>query len=166
MHAAIRALISVVAATLLTFSVANASDLSATLAKAKEGDIGAMHNVGVAYANGEVVEQDYGRAMQWFEMAAKKGQHNSMYSLAVMHKLGQGVPVDLVKAYAWHSLAAEFIPKDADEWFIPRAKVAMYLRRPGEVARQLSDTELRQAEELRKELRKRIGDPRQVETGR
>ena len=146
----------VVALTLLASGTARASDFDALLMKAKEGEIGAMHDVGAAYANGGVVARDYSEAMRWFERAALKGQHNSMYSLAIMHRMGQGVAVDLVKAYVWYALAAKHIPKTEDEWFIPRAKIAMYERRPREIAAQLSQEDLLHAERLREEIGKRI----------
>jgi hypothetical protein len=137
---------------MFAFGGALAADLETTVRAANSGDVDAMHNLGAIYANGDLAGQDYAKAYEWFYRAALKGQHNSMYSLAVMHRLGQGREVDLIRAYAWYSLAADHIPKDADEWFIPRAKVAMFLRRPGELERVLSASELSRARELRQEL--------------
>ena len=141
---------------LFACSAALASGLEANVVAANKGDIDAMHNLGVAHANGESVPQDFSKAYEWFYRAALKGQHNSMYSLAVMNRLGQGRKVDLVSAYVWYGFAAEHIPKDADEWFIPRAKVAMFLRRPGEIERMLSESELSSAKALRQKLAQRI----------
>ncbi|NOT66906.1 MAG: sel1 repeat family protein [Methylophilaceae bacterium] len=138
---------------------AMAEDFATVLHKAENGDTYAMHEIGVVYANGEGRPQDYAEAFKWFEKAAYGGQHNAMYSLAIMYKFGQGRDVDMVKALAWHALAAKYIPKNADEWFIPRAKVDMYLRRPGEIAAQLSTSEQERAAQLYAELATKIGVP-------
>jgi Sel1 repeat len=147
----------------LTFAIlllaslsALAEDFQIVLRKAESGDIYAMHAMGVIYANGEEKPQDYAEAFKWFEKAAYGGQHNAMYSLAIMYKFGQGRDIDMVKAYAWHALAAKYIPKNADEWFIPRAKVDMYMRRPGEIATQLSKNELLRAEQYLQEMAAKI----------
>jgi hypothetical protein len=151
----IRTLINCLMLVLISSS-ASAASFADEYKSAQAGDVGAMHNVGAKYANGKEVQQDYAEAAKWFERAAFKGQHNSMYSLAVMNRLGQGGEVNLVAAYAWYSLAAEHIPKDADEWYIPRAKVAMFLRRPAEIAALLNASERQQAEKLKSELAQKI----------
>jgi TPR repeat protein len=146
----------VIAILFFTHASGIAASFEETLRDAEKGDIYAMHSMGVDYANGETRPQDYAQAFKWFEKAAFRGQHNSMYSLAVMYRLGQGRDVDLVQAYAWYALAAKYIPKNADEWFIPRAKVAMYLNRPGEIASKLSPMERERAQQLYDDLAKQI----------
>ncbi len=46
----------------------------ATLARAKDGDTGAMFGLGVMYANGEGVIEDAVEAYAWINVAAAKGQ--------------------------------------------------------------------------------------------
>ena len=137
-------------------SNANAANLEELNTAAQAGDINAMHNIGIIYVNGHEAPQNYSEAMKWFEKAALQGQHNSMYSLGIMHRYGEGVPIDLSKAWAWHSLAAEFIPKDVDEWFIPRSKIEMYQRRPREIETDLTKNDMKKAEALQAELYKKI----------
>lgn len=54
-----------------------------------------------------------------------------------MHNLEQAI--DMVQASAWYALAADRIPKNGDEWYTPRAKVAMYLRTAAEARNSLPD---------------------------
>ncbi|TWI69795.1 Sel1 repeat-containing protein [Pseudoduganella lurida] len=136
---------------------AGAADFATELADAQKGDTEAMHNVGALYAMGRGVPQDYTAAMDWFGRAARRGNYGSMYSLGIMYRFGQGVPIDMVQASAWYTIAAETIPKNADEWFIPRAKVAMYLRTADEVRKGLGDSERAAAAARAAELRREIG---------
>ena len=140
----------------ILYSNANAANLDELNSSAKAGDINAMHNLGIIYITGQDAPQNYSEAMKWFEKAALQGQHNSMYSLGIMHRLGEGVPIDLSKAWAWYSLAAHFIPKDVDEWFIPRSKIEMYQRRPREIEPDLTKDDMMKAEILRAGLYKKI----------
>jgi hypothetical protein len=137
-------------------NTANGASLAELQNSAKAGDINAMHNIGYIFVSGQDVPQNYPEAMKWFEKAALQGQFNSMYSLGIMYRFGQGTSIDLSKAWAWHSLAAEFIPKDVDEWFIPKSKIEMYKRRPTEIEPELNKDDMKKAENLRAELYKTI----------
>jgi Sel1 repeat len=139
-----------------------AEDFQTTLRNAENGDSYAMHSLGVVYANGEGRPQDYAESYKWFEKAALLGQHNAMYSLGIMHEKGQGREIDLVKSAAWFMLASLYIPRLADEWFLPHAKVAMYIRRPGQIVAKLSNVQSASAERLYKELGTRIALPQSV----
>lgn len=138
---------------------ANAANFDELEAAAQAGDTYAMHEIGFIYVTGQDVPKNYSEAIKWFEKAALLGQHNSMFSLGIMHRHGEGIPIDLTKAWAWYSLAAEFIPKNGDEWFIPRAKIDMYQRVPKEIVLSLSKDDLEKAKSIRAELHKTIKKP-------
>jgi len=72
---------------------------------AEQGDVTAQASMGVRYAAGEDVLQDYAEAVRWFSMAAEQGQVKSQAILVAYYWSGRGVPQDLVKAYFWSVLA-------------------------------------------------------------
>ena len=41
---------------------------------AEQGNASAQYNLGVMYANGRGVPQDYAEAMKWYRLAAEQGQ--------------------------------------------------------------------------------------------
>ena len=53
------------------------------------------------YSNGNGVEQDYTKAMEWFEKGAELGDADSMGMLAAMYSNGNGVEQDYEKAKEW-----------------------------------------------------------------
>jgi TPR repeat protein len=81
--------------------------IPAITAKAEKGDAEAQKTLGMAYAKGEGVQQDYRQAAKWYEQAA--GQSNSVAQAALgeLYEAGQGVPRDDVKAAEWYRRAAE-----------------------------------------------------------
>jgi uncharacterized protein len=76
-------------------------------------------NLGVLYANGRGVAQDYGQARQWFEKAAAAGDAEAMNNLGVLYDNGQGVAQDYGQARQWFEKAAaagdEFAKKRLQE---------------------------------------------------
>ena len=58
----------------------------------------ALNNLGLLYARGEGVAQDYERAAGYFAQAATLGLRTAMTNLGVLYENGFGVPVD--EAYA------------------------------------------------------------------
>ncbi|MGA2695622.1 MAG: GAF domain-containing protein [Terriglobales bacterium] len=72
---------------------------------ATQGDPSAQFALGVHYATGEDVPQDYGEAVRWFTMAAEQGQVMAQATLGAYYWAGRGVPQDLQKAYFWAMLA-------------------------------------------------------------
>ncbi len=75
------------------------------LTLAEHGDAAAQFAVGVHYATGEDVPQDYSEAARWFSLAADRGQVTAQATLAAYYWAGRGVPQDLHKAYFWAVLA-------------------------------------------------------------
>lgn len=61
----------------------------------------------ILYANGQGVEQDYGKAAYWYEKAAKQGNVSAQFNLGVLYDKGQGVEQDYAKAAYWYEKAAE-----------------------------------------------------------
>jgi TPR repeat protein len=67
----------------------------------------AQSNLGVAYANGEGVQQDYVEAVQWYRLAADQGHAKAQCNLGGMYDQGRGVRQDYVEAVKWYRLGAD-----------------------------------------------------------
>lgn len=72
---------------------------------AQRGDARAQYNLGLLYASGLGVVQDYQAALKWHRMAASQGHAGAQNELAQMYAKGQGVQPDQVLAYVWYSVA-------------------------------------------------------------
>lgn len=73
---------------------------------ADDGDIQALHNLGVMYYNGYGAYLDYHKAMQCFLAAAEHGIAGSQNNMGYMYAHGEGVPQDFVRAHMWFDIAA------------------------------------------------------------
>ena len=81
---------------------------------AELGQIEAMYNLGMAYADGNAGPKDYASALRWLNKAvAHEGQYGSnpvrsqaQNALGTLYENGNGVATDLLIAYALYSLAA------------------------------------------------------------
>ena len=80
--------------------------LDEQMSNAVEGDVGAQYNLGMKYARGDGVPQDYKAAAKWLEMAATQGDADAQGALGVMHQKGQGVAEDINLAALWYKRAA------------------------------------------------------------
>ena len=80
---------------------------------ADQGNASAQFNLGVMYAKGEGVPQDYAEAVKWFRLAADQGDAMAQFNLGVMYAKGQGVPQDYVLAHMWFNLSAAQGDEDA-----------------------------------------------------
>ena len=81
---------------------------------AQQGDTTAMNNIGVMYANGRGVDQDYNEAIIWFSNAARQGNATARTNLCIvynhlgwMYAKGVGVEQDYGQAFDWFTKAAE-----------------------------------------------------------
>ena len=74
---------------------------------ADHGDVPSMHNLGVIYAKGLGVAQDYARAREWFEKAADKGHRDAMFAVGLHYSIGLGVAQDHARAREWFEKAAD-----------------------------------------------------------
>ena len=58
--------------------------------------------IGVLYNEGDGVEKDYARALQWYEKAAKQGFAPALTSIGHMYENGQGMEINLTKAKEYY----------------------------------------------------------------
>ena len=76
-------------------------------AAAEQGDPEAQYKLGLLYQKGRGVEQDYAKAVEWFQKAADKNHALAQYELGVAYRRGQGVEKDYAKALKWYRKAAD-----------------------------------------------------------
>jgi hypothetical protein len=70
-------------------------------AAAKAGVGLAQHGLGFMYMQGECVEQDGQKALEWFTRAAEQGLQGAMTTIGMMYREGNGVERDEEQAKAW-----------------------------------------------------------------
>ena len=66
----------------------------------------ALCSIGHMYRYGEGVEQDYSKALEWYNKAVNAGNASAMYSIGYMYDYGEGVEQDYSKALEWYNKAA------------------------------------------------------------
>ncbi len=71
--------------------------------------------MGVMYAEGELVSQDYKEAVKWYRLSAEQGIAQAQYTLGVMYVIGKGVPQDYVLAHMWFNLSSSNGVKNGTE---------------------------------------------------
>ena len=76
-------------------------------ARPRNGHAPAQLYLGMMYALGRGVPQDYAEAFKWFSLAAEQGNAQAQYALGSMYYEGRGVPQVYSEAFKWFSLAAE-----------------------------------------------------------
>ena len=74
---------------------------------AAKGNLKAMHNLAIAYAQGLGTDKDEAKAAEWFTRAAERGYIDSAFDLAVLYERGTGVTQDLRQALKWYDIAAQ-----------------------------------------------------------
>jgi hypothetical protein len=75
--------------------------------QARQGVVGAQHDLAVLYARGDLGPPDFTKAAYWFREAAVQGLANAQYNLGVLYEKGLGVARDDVRALLWYHSAAE-----------------------------------------------------------
>jgi S1-C subfamily serine protease len=78
-----------------------------TKKEAEQGDAVAQFNLGLMYANGDGVPQDYKEVVKWYRLAADQGLAYAQFNLGLMYANGDGVPQDYKEVVKWWRLAAE-----------------------------------------------------------
>ncbi len=73
---------------------------------AEQGHAKAQYNLGLLYANGQGMPQEYEQARQWWEKAAAQGDANAQYKLGVLYENGFGGAQDNGQARQWWEKAA------------------------------------------------------------
>jgi hypothetical protein len=84
----------------------SADDLIAVQLMARAGDPKAEYEIGLRYANGAGVAQDWEKAMSWFERAANRGIASAQWRLGLGYVRGIGLDRNNAKAVAWFKRAA------------------------------------------------------------
>src|SRR5271165_61238 len=74
--------------------------------QASSGNAAAQCGLGVMYAIGGGVPQDYTQAASWWRKAAEQGSAAAQYFLGGSYHEGRGVPQDYAKAALWRGKAA------------------------------------------------------------
>ncbi len=67
----------------------------------------AQFYLGVMYAKGQGVPQDYTAAAKWYRLAAEQGNADAQFNLGLICANGQGLPGGNVEAAQWFHRAAE-----------------------------------------------------------
>ena len=76
------------------------------LKAAKNGNVEAQYELANMYYNGENVEIDYKKAIEWYKLSAEKGLLDSQLKLGYMYYSGTNINKNLEEAMKWYSLAA------------------------------------------------------------
>ena len=71
-----------------------------------DGNVDAMNDLGALYYDGRGCEQDYQKAVSYYELAAKHDHRIARENLGYCHYYGRGVPVDYEKAFRYFALGA------------------------------------------------------------
>ena len=67
----------------------------------------AQSNLGSCYYNGEGVDRDYTKAVEWYTKSAEQEYASAQYSLGRCYENGNGVEKDLEEAKKWYQKAAD-----------------------------------------------------------
>ncbi len=81
--------------------------------QAKQGSPKAQFELGLKYADGKDVVQDYSKAAFWWEKAAQQGHATAQYNIAQCYEKELGVNIDYTLALYWYKKAAEQGDDDA-----------------------------------------------------
>ena len=104
---------------------AQSTEIERLRSAAEQGNANAQTGLGVMYASGEGVPQDYQEAVKWYRLAAEQGQASAQANLGAMYYNGKGVPQDYVQAHKWINLAASrTTPEKAGDYRSARDEVA------------------------------------------
>ena len=76
------------------------------LAGALNGNADAQYNLGIMYASGLGVTQDYNEAVKWFRLSSGQGNAQAQDIYGLMYASGRGVTQDYVRAHMWLNISA------------------------------------------------------------
>lgn len=74
------------------------------------GSAACMNDLGALYYMGDLVEQDYARAAELYDMAVAHGCYQSVINLGYIYEYGRTGERDLARAYRYYALAAVLTP--------------------------------------------------------
>ena len=84
------------------------------LAGALNGNADAQYNLGIMYASGLGVIQDYNEAVKWFRLSSSQGNAQAQKIYGLMYASGRGVTQDYVRAHMWLNISASSGDKNAE----------------------------------------------------
>lgn len=73
---------------------------------ANQGNVDAQMHLGVMYAEGQGVLQDYAQSFLWFRRAADQGLSVAQNSVGTAYLVGKGIPPNNVLAHMWLNAAS------------------------------------------------------------
>ena len=74
---------------------------------AEDGVSGAQYNLGLMYAYGQGVPQNYDEAIKWYRQAAENRYRMAMHNMGDFYAAGKGVQQNYTEAAKWFRAAAE-----------------------------------------------------------
>ncbi len=74
---------------------------------ANKGDVNAINSLAEMYYDGNGVDKNYEKAIEWYSKAAEQGFAPAQHSMGWMYEKGYGVDKNYEKAVEWYSKAAE-----------------------------------------------------------
>jgi S1-C subfamily serine protease len=74
---------------------------------AEAGNPIAANNLGMLYAAGKNVPQDFAEAKKWYLFASEHGNPVGEYNLGYAYEFGQGTAIDLPEAVRWYHIAID-----------------------------------------------------------
>jgi TPR repeat protein len=124
--------------------------------RVEQGDAAAMNGLGMMYALGRGVAQNYDTARELFRRAALKGQVPGMVNVGLLYDRHSNRPGHSISAYAWLRAALSFGVPDEDRDAII-FRLGMIASRIGEANAARAD---RLASSLVQDIGQRVGYPR------
>ena len=88
------------------FEKDNSNMLQSLVEKSELGDSEAQFYLALMYADGDGIEKDLHKAIEWYETSAKQGNLRALNNLGLLYKNGDGVEKDLHKAFQLFEEAA------------------------------------------------------------
>lgn len=102
-----RWLLTIILSALLVLPAGAADRSSNMIAGAEAGDVEAQYDLGMAYAEGDDITQNYRAAYYWLLKAAAAEHHAAEYEIGELYKDGYGVEQSNRLAFEWFSRSAE-----------------------------------------------------------
>jgi S1-C subfamily serine protease len=75
--------------------------------QAERGNAVAANNLGMLYAYGTKIPQDFGQAKKWLMFASEHGNAAGEFNLGMLYFTGKGTPVDINESLRWIRAAAD-----------------------------------------------------------
>lgn len=99
-----------------------ASEFINIFRKAQLGDAENQVLTGVIYQSGKIVPKNYGKAKEWYQLAADQNSAKGQYMMGYVYDIGLGVKRDKDSAFSWFNKSAE----QGDNWAMLTMSRAYY----------------------------------------